>query len=98
MNLTLYLRDYLLGTLEEENAELIEEAVFVNDDLAARLCIVEDDLVDAYVRGHLTGPLLERFEAFYLASPRRRAKVGFAAQLLRVVGRPAGGAAGQRGH
>ena len=51
------------------------------------LCLVEDDLVDAYASGRLTGELLEGFESFYLASPRRRAKVTFAAQFRRVVER-----------
>ena len=48
---------------------------------------MEDDLVDAYVSGRLTGELLKTFESFYLASPHRRAKVIFATQFLRIVER-----------
>jgi hypothetical protein len=59
----------------------------VNDGLAALLCIVEDDLVDAYVRGRLSGEMLERFESFYLESPYRRAKVRFADVLCRIIDR-----------
>jgi hypothetical protein len=83
----LTLQGYLLGLLEDEDAEVMDEAVMVNDALASLLCIVEDDLVDAYVRGRLTEEMRARFESFYLASPRRRAKVRFAAGLLRMMDR-----------
>jgi|KBSSwiStaDraftv2_1062776.scaffolds.fasta_scaffold800476_2 hypothetical protein len=87
MNLALHIRNYLLGSLQEEDTELLEELFFVNADVASLLCIVEDDLVDAYVRGGLTGEVLAGFESFYLASPRRCARVSFAAQFLRIVDR-----------
>ena len=82
-----YLRAYLLGTLHAENEELTDGAVVADDDAASLLCVVEDDLVDAYARGRLRGEFLERFESFYLASPRRRAKACFAACFLRIVDR-----------
>ncbi len=44
---------YLLGLLPDEEAELYDEQSIVDDDLAARLRLVENDLVDAYVRGTL---------------------------------------------
>jgi hypothetical protein len=46
---------------------------------------LEDDLVDAYARGRLTGDRLARFEAFYLASPGRRQKAAFAKRFLAAV-------------
>ena len=55
-----------------EDAERLDEASIVDDEIAARLRMVEHDLVDAYVRGRLTGDTLARFESHYLASPRRR--------------------------
>jgi hypothetical protein len=82
-----YLRDYLLGTLHDESAELADQAAIVDDDVASLLCVVEDDLVDAYARGRLSQEMLRRFELFYLASPRRRAKVRFAVSFLRIVDR-----------
>jgi len=81
----LYLRRYLLGALPEEDLDVTDEAVVTNDDVAALLCAVEFDLVDEYVCNRLVGDLLERFESWYLASPRRRAKVRFAACLLRIA-------------
>ena len=82
-----HLRDYLLGALHDDHAELTDGAVIADDDVASLLCVVEDDLVDAYARGRLRGEILERFESFYLASPRRRAKARFAACFLRIVDR-----------
>jgi hypothetical protein len=72
------LTDYLLGSLSEEEAERLDELSFTDDELAARLQVVENDLVDAYARGEMTGATLERFKSHYLASPMRREKAAFA--------------------
>ena len=81
---------YLLGLLPPEDAERLDEASIVDDDIAARLRRVEDDLVDSYVRGQLSGETLAQFESHYLASPRRRERVAFAGRFLRAVDRVAG--------
>src|SRR5580765_7224603 len=88
---------YLLGLLPPEDAERLDEASIVDDDVAARLRSVEDDLVDAYVRGALTGETLTRFESHYLLSPRRRQHVAFAGRFLRAVDQktPVGAVAGR---
>jgi hypothetical protein len=78
---------YLLGLLTDEEAERYDEQSIVDDDLAARLRVVEDNLVDAYVSGTLEEDLRQRFESFYLSSPRRREKVRFAARFLGAVDR-----------
>jgi hypothetical protein len=79
------LTGYLLGSLPAHEVERLDEQSIVDDDLAARLRLVEDDLVDAYASGALTGDTLARFESFYLASPRRREKAAFAKRFLAVV-------------
>jgi hypothetical protein len=79
---------YVLGLLPDAEAERLDEQSIVDDEIATRLRSVEDDLVDGYVRGTLDGELLERFESWYLASPRRRDKVAFARQLLNAIDRP----------
>lgn len=76
------LERYVLGLLPEEAAERLDELSIVDDDVASRLQVVEDALVDAYVRGELTGETLAQFETVYLASERRREKVRFARTLL----------------
>jgi hypothetical protein len=84
-----YLVQYILGLLPESETERLDEASIADDEIAGRLRIVEDDLVDAYVRGNLDGETLERFETYYLSSPARREHVRFAASLVRAVDRAA---------
>ena len=80
---------YLLGLLPDDESARIDEASIVDDDVAARLRIAENDLVDGYVRGTLDGETRERFERFYLSSPRRRDKVAAARRFLAAVDRAA---------
>jgi hypothetical protein len=81
------LLNYLLGLLPEEQAECLDEASIADDDVAARLSGVENDLVDAYVMETLDQDTRGRFEACYLTSPRRRDKVKFARRFLTAVER-----------
>jgi hypothetical protein len=76
---------YLLGLLPEKDAERLDELSIGDEDVASRLCAVENDLVDAYVRGRLLGNTLKQFESSYLATPRRHEKVMIARGLLRIV-------------
>jgi anti-sigma factor RsiW len=75
---------YLLGDSGEE-IERIEELTIADSEVAWRMRDVENDLVDAYVRGTLDADARTRFESFYVSSPRRRAKVGFARAFLPAV-------------
>jgi hypothetical protein len=76
---------YLLGELPDDDAERLDEQSVVDDDFAAKLRAAEDDLVDAYASGRLSGDRLKRFEAFYLGSPHRRDQAGFARRFLSAV-------------
>lgn len=78
---------YLLGSLPEEEAERLDEESIVDDELAERLRLAEDDLVDAYATGTLTAERRDRFESYYLASRRRRKRVGFAKSFLAGIDR-----------
>jgi hypothetical protein len=73
---------YLLGDVPADEAERLDELSIVDDEFAVRLNNVENDLVDAYVRGELAGATRERFQSHYLCSPRRREKVNFAESLM----------------
>lgn len=79
---------YLLGLLPEEDTERVEELSIVDDEVASRLRVLEDDLVDAYVRGDLASDVKARFEAYYLLTERRRQKVEFARRLRRLRRHP----------
>src|SRR2546423_6658479 len=85
--------DYLLGALPETDVERLDELSLADDAFAERLGAVENDLVDAYVRGELRGERFERFNTHYLASPRRREKVNVARTFLRFTKQAAGAAA-----
>jgi hypothetical protein len=73
---------YLLGVLPAEEAERLDELSIADEEFVWRLHGIENDLVDAYVRGKLSGEDLQQFKAFYLSSPKRRLKVEFAEGLL----------------
>lgn len=75
------LRAYLFGLLPQEQTEQMDEWSVVDDEFAARLDAFESDMVDAYVRGELTGDALQEFQTVYLSSARRRQKVAFAEAL-----------------
>lgn len=78
---------YLLGSVPEDEASRLDELSIADDRFAERLSAVENDLVDSYVKGELSGELLDRFQSHYLASPYRSEKVKFAESLLALCDR-----------
>src|ERR1700744_5702255 len=76
---------YLLGALPVDEAEPIEEASIVDEDLATRLNAMEFDLVDSYVRGELEGSNLTKFQSWYLSSPLRVQKVEAAKAMMLIA-------------
>jgi hypothetical protein len=72
---------YLTGRVTSEEAERFDELSIADDGLAERLRAIENDLVDAYARGELTGTARDAFTAGYLAAPGHREKVKFAEAL-----------------
>jgi hypothetical protein len=81
--------EYLLGSLPESDAELLDESSVADDEFAIRLSAVENDLLDAYVRGELSGAILEKFRTFYLSSGKRREKMRLAESLFTLEGKAA---------
>ena len=69
---------YLLGSLPEVETERLDELSVTSQEFAASLSATENDLIDSYVQGELSGTLLAQFESHYLASQVRRARVEFA--------------------
>jgi len=76
------LRRYLLGELSEAERESVEERLFANDQYSEHLSLVEDDLIDSYVRRELHGDELAHFESHFLSSPRCLERVSFAQAWL----------------
>jgi hypothetical protein len=73
-----HLIDYLLGNLPDEEADRLDEQTFSDDELVWRLRALENDLIDEYASGELSGSMVERFRSSYLSSPARHARVAFA--------------------
>lgn len=86
------LAQYLLGQLSDDESDHIDERSIAEDGVAWRLRGIEDDLVDAYVTGELSGEALQRFKWFYLSSERRRDRVRFAETFMQVADRAVGDA------
>ena len=61
------LMQYLLGGLSEMQVEEFDELSIIDDEFASQLGEVENDLIDAYVQGTLTGQTHAQFEARYLS-------------------------------
>jgi hypothetical protein len=78
---------YLLALVTDEEAERLDEASVVDDEVAARLRDAENDLIDAFVRGALDARLQRRFEEIYLSTRLRRERVAFARRFLTAVDR-----------
>ncbi len=78
------LRQYLLGTLAEDERTRLEDKYFADSDLFQELVGVENDLIDTYVRRQLSPAESQQFESQYLSSPERLARVEFARSLERA--------------
>ena len=72
---------YLLGDLPEEERERLEKGYFADHETLQFLQSVEDDLIDAYVRGRLSPKQQQQFESYFLDSPWKQRRVEFARTL-----------------
>ena len=73
---------YLFGMLDEKEITAINEAVLIDDDLATSLAILEDELIDAYVRDELDVDSRTRFEATFLRTEYGQERVAVARTLV----------------
>ena len=76
---------YLLGKLTAAEEADLEQRYFADDALFKRLCEVETELVDAYVRRELDEVDRKLFEGHFLKSPRGKEKLDFALNLHRLA-------------
>jgi hypothetical protein len=76
------LKRYLLGSLDPEAEEALENRLITGDrSFEELLSIAEDELIDEFVRHELDPDEHERFEGHFLCTPERRRRVGFASAL-----------------
>jgi hypothetical protein len=78
---------YLLGQAGLEESSSFEERLITEKDFYDELTIAEDELIDQYLDGDLTGVEREQFESHFLFSPERRQKVRFGSALLKTAAR-----------
>ena len=72
--------EYLLGQVDPEERDRIEEQYLSDPALLEQVNAVERDLIDRYVRGEIANQTA--FETHFLASPARRERVAFARALM----------------
>src|SRR5947209_1065036 len=73
---------YLLEELPKEELEQFEEDCFGVEDWPDQIELVEEDLIDAYLRHELTTEQRQHFERNYLTTGARKDRVIMAAALL----------------
>ena len=78
---------YLLGQAGPAESSSFEERLITEKDFYDELTIAEDELIDQYLDGDLTGVEREQFESHFLSSPERRQKVRFGNALFQVADR-----------
>jgi methionine-rich copper-binding protein CopC len=76
---------YLLKELPEGDAEQFEEQCFEQESWPAQISLVEDELIEDFLRRKLTPEQHQRFEQNYLTTAARQERVGVAAALFRHV-------------
>lgn len=81
---------YLLGHLSDAQAERFDRSSIEDDDFADRLRLIEQELVDGYVRRTLPAELMASVERHYAASPRRLHRIKNAEAFLDAIDRVAG--------
>ena len=69
------LRDFLLGDSSESERAALEDRFLAEEDFSAQVQVVEDELIESYLRGELSARDRKRFEAAFLTQPRRRERV-----------------------
>ena len=80
------IRRYLLGQLEDEEQQKIEDRLMTENDLFEELEISKDEIVEEYCAGELTTKERDWLEQHFLASPEGKRRRTFALALKH--GRP----------
>ncbi|MET0645724.1 MAG: hypothetical protein ABW208_03830 [Pyrinomonadaceae bacterium] len=89
-NSDLLLRRYLLGGLAPGEREQIEQRVFIDPLYREKVQLIEEELVDEFVDGNLTGEERAAFAAHLRVNPSLRLDVGIVEELKRhTAPRPA---------
>lgn len=75
------LKDYLLGRLDEVDAETVEDRLLSDENYSEELHIVTNDLIDQYANEQISAEDREAIEKFIFKSEERYKKLRFALAL-----------------
>lgn len=75
-------KEYLLGRMEEADAERIELRLLTDPAFGEEFDTIVDELTDEYVGNELQGEERKRVEQYFLRSAERQNKARFASELL----------------
>lgn len=75
-------RRFLLGEMAESERLAFEQSFVVDGGLFEQIRVVEDELIESYVRGTLSADEREKFERIFLITKRRRQRVSFSRLML----------------
>ncbi len=73
---------YLLGQLPEGEMQRLNTLQESDENFRHRVRMIEDDLIECFVKGQLQGDDLMRFRRYFLASPANRERVKIAQGFL----------------
>lgn len=74
------IRRFLLGELEEKERTAFEAKFLADEDFFAQIRVVEDELIEDYVRGTLAEK--DKFEREFLTTKKRRERVAFMRAMI----------------
>jgi anti-sigma-K factor RskA len=81
------LRQYLLGDLTQPAQQRVEQRLLTEDDFFEELLLGEEELIDDYVGGNLSGEDRLKFERHFLSTPERHRQLRFARAFTRYAAR-----------
>jgi hypothetical protein len=79
------LRSYLLGELDPEPQQQLEQRLLADDEYFEALLMAEDELIDQYLGGSLNSIEQKRFASIFLSTPERYQKLNFARALRKYI-------------
>ena len=79
------MKEYLLGTLDGDRKSQLEERILSEPNVYEELLVIEEELIDQYVAGSLTGLEQQQFETNFLTTSERQKHLQFARLLKRYV-------------
>lgn len=82
------IRRFLLGEMAGDERTAFEAGFLADQDQFESVKVVEDELIEAYVRGQLDAATNEKFERRFLTTAKRRERVAFTRAMLEKLAPP----------